>query len=80
MLHGLGRIIDYEAADSFEQPSNDQFLTAAEKRLLRVTEGKFYEGRLEGYGRIYSVEDATGYCSVGFYTGGELDGKAEVYD
>lgn len=57
LLNGFGRIVDYEAAESYEQPSNDQFLTAVERRLLRVTEGKFFEGRLEGYGRIFSIED-----------------------
>ena len=48
---------------------------------MRVTEGKFFGGHLEGYGRINSIEDTKGtMTSIGFYSKGDLHGKAEVYD
>ena len=48
---------------------------------MRVTEGKFLGGYLEGYGRINSIEDMEAtMTSIGFYSKGDLHGKAEVYN
>ena len=36
-------------------------------------------GKLDSYGRVFSVSGEEKVCMVGFFTAGELDGKGEVF-
>ena len=48
---------------------------------MTVHEGKFSRAKLEGYGRIFDVDDyAEATVQVGFFTKGKLEGKGEIFD
>ena len=67
LINGFGRIVEYRKEDQ------------GTPELLRVLEGKFKDGRLDQYGRVYLLGDGEHTLSVGQYTCGLLDGKGEIF-
>lgn len=66
LINGFGRIVEYNKENQ------------GVPQLVRVLEGKFKDGQLDQYGRVYTLggEDT---LSVGQYTCGLLDGKGEIF-
>ena len=70
-LTGYGRIIEYRAYSSdFHQDSC---------KIERVKEGRFKNGKMDGYARKFTGLKG-GNCFVGFFKEGKPDGKLEVID
>lgn len=81
LLNGYGRIVEY---DILYQVSDDAatttFADASACSIKAIYEGKFKMGKLDSYGRVFSVHGDEKVCMVGFFTAGDLDGKGEVFN
>lgn len=86
-MNGYGRIVEYQCIDQENEIASPQaqFMRPEVRSLVNIQEGKFRNGMLDSYGRVYSCDDdeqgrPDPTCSVGYFTAGELDGKGEVFD
>lgn len=70
-MSGYGRVIEYRAYSSDFSPDSC--------KIERVKEGKFKNGKMEGYARKFTGLKG-GNCFVGFFKEGKPDGKLEVLD
>lgn len=70
-MTGYGRVIEYRAYSSDFAPDSC--------KIERVKEGKFKNGKMEGYARKFTGLKG-GNCFVGFFKEGKPDGKLEVLD
>lgn len=70
-MTGYGRVIEYRAYSSDFHPESC--------KIERVKEGKFKNGKMEGYARKFTGLKG-GNCFVGFFKEGKPDGKLEVID
>ena len=70
-MTGYGRVIEYRAYSSD--------FDAESCKIERVKEGKFKNGKMEGYARKFTGLKG-GNCFVGFFKEGKPDGKLEVID
>ena len=70
-ISGYGRIIEYRAYSSDFHPEAC--------KIERVKEGRFKNGKMDGYARKFTGLKG-GNCFVGFFKEGKPDGKLEVID
>ena len=70
-MNGYGRVIEYRAY------SND--FAPEQCKIERGKEGKFKNGKIEGYARKFTGVMG-GNCFVGFFKEGKPDGKLEVFN
>lgn len=70
-INGYGRIVEYRAYNSNFHPEDC--------KIERVKEGKFKQGKMDGYARKFTGLKG-GNCFVGFFKEGKPDGKLEVID
>ena len=70
-MTGYGRVIEYRAYSTDFAPDSC--------KIERVKEGKFKNGKMEGYARKFTGLKG-GNCFVGFFKEGKPDGKLEVLD
>ena len=70
-ISGYGRIIEYRAYSADFHPEAC--------KIERVKEGKFKQGKMDGYARKFTGLKG-GNCFVGFFKEGKPDGKLEVID
>ena len=70
-LNGYGRIIEYRVYSSDFHPEHC--------KIERVKEGKFKNGKMDGYARKFTGLKG-GNCFVGYFKEGKPDGKLEVID
>jgi hypothetical protein len=70
-MNGYGRVIEYRVYSSDFHQENC--------KIERIKEGKFKNGKMDGYARKFTGLKG-GNCFVGFFKEGKPDGKLEVID
>lgn len=81
LLNGYGRIVEYDVLYQVsDNAATTTFADASACSIKTIYEGKFKMGKLDSYGRVFSVYGEEKVCMVGFFTAGDLDGKGEVFN
>jgi len=70
-MNGYGRVVEYRAYDNNFSPESC--------KIERVKEGRFKNGKMDGYARKFTGVMG-GNCFVGFFKEGKPDGKLEVFN
>lgn len=71
-LNGYGRILFYTSLKKDERGVFNPLMEGQDNIVNRIIEGRFKQGKLDGFGRIISDD---GYHQVGFFKNGHPYGK-----
>ena len=75
-LNGYGRILFYTSLKKDERGVFNPLMEGQDNIVNRIIEGRFNQGKLDGFGRIISDD---GYHQVGFFKNGHPYGKLQSY-